>query len=510
MAFAAGLSDLGTFPDKSKIEALCMIAEDARGSTLRVNSVCSELLAKLGAVEPPRKLPLLYTLDYISKKLGAEFQAGFVTHLATAFVAAYALVPLDARGKLRGLLSTWHTQDLFKDARPQIDVGVKAADEKSKASALQQSFNAFPQAPRAPSAFSTFPSAGGIGAFPPGDLMGAILGGTKRSRADAFPPAFAPTFADFRPNNFPHGGGFPLGFPQTGFPGAIFYPPGGQPPPFAAAFPFVGAFPGGAMAPAQAFFFQQEAAAAAVATGYFPNSNYNAMAGASASASAVVGDGLSAPTASVDLNALLGRVRNTAPPPPPDITAALLAATGTAAPVEALYISQRFRCATCGVRWALQAELTAHIRVHMLEVADRGALCTQWYAGENEWVEASCAELEFEEALGGGAGTGTGTGTFFANEAKVRDEAAAEDRRLLAKVAALAAREASHRIPVGSAGAAATCVTCGEPVRKACAEDDGEWYWMGALPLPGGGGIVHVACSGEEDDGDDVNAIVGE
>ena len=122
MAFAAGLSELGTFPDKSKIDALCMIAEDARGSPTAVANVCSELLSKLGSVDPSRKLALLYTLDYISKKLGAEFQAGFATHLAHAFLAAYPLVPSASRSKLRGLVQTWREQGLFAAALPQIEM----------------------------------------------------------------------------------------------------------------------------------------------------------------------------------------------------------------------------------------------------------------------------------------------------------------------------------------------------------------------------------------------------
>lgn len=90
--FVAGIDDLGTFPDRAKIDALGMIARDALGNQNQVRKLCNILLNKLQTADAPRKLPILYLLDYLSKKLGAEFQNGFVTLLVPTVVAAYSAV----------------------------------------------------------------------------------------------------------------------------------------------------------------------------------------------------------------------------------------------------------------------------------------------------------------------------------------------------------------------------------------------------------------------------------
>jgi hypothetical protein len=91
--YLQGLDDLGSYPDKAKIDALGMIAEDCLGDAAAVSSLCAAHLAKLAACDPPRKLPLLYVVDHLSKQLGAEFQAGFVAaHLVPTFLAAFRQV----------------------------------------------------------------------------------------------------------------------------------------------------------------------------------------------------------------------------------------------------------------------------------------------------------------------------------------------------------------------------------------------------------------------------------
>lgn len=90
--FSLGIDDLGNRPDKAKIDALGMIAEDASGDPAAVQVLSGILFRKLGTVEPPRKLPILYLIDHITKKLGRDFQAVFAGTLVQEFVAAYGQV----------------------------------------------------------------------------------------------------------------------------------------------------------------------------------------------------------------------------------------------------------------------------------------------------------------------------------------------------------------------------------------------------------------------------------
>lgn len=90
--FAQGIDGLGTHPDKAKIDALGMIAEDAIEDKSAINQLCGILYTKLAQVHPSKKLPILYLIDHISKKLGTEFHEGFAPELVASFVAAYSQV----------------------------------------------------------------------------------------------------------------------------------------------------------------------------------------------------------------------------------------------------------------------------------------------------------------------------------------------------------------------------------------------------------------------------------
>lgn len=90
--FAKGLDDLDAFPDKAKINALYMMADDASGDPAMIAEVCNTLFEKLHVADPSRKLSIFYVLDIISKKGGAQFQQAIAPHLVSAFVQAYAEV----------------------------------------------------------------------------------------------------------------------------------------------------------------------------------------------------------------------------------------------------------------------------------------------------------------------------------------------------------------------------------------------------------------------------------
>ena len=93
--FARGIDELGSYPDKAKIDALGMIAEDSIGNPQQIQELCTILYQKLELVNMNKKLPILYLIDHISKKLGTEFHEGFSPKLVTSFVNAYRQVSYD-------------------------------------------------------------------------------------------------------------------------------------------------------------------------------------------------------------------------------------------------------------------------------------------------------------------------------------------------------------------------------------------------------------------------------
>jgi hypothetical protein len=88
-ALADGIDDLGTVAERVKLDALGMIAEDATGHPAAVRRVAGTLVGKLTALPPPRKVPVLYLIDYIVKRLRPEFQEALSPHITRAFVDAF-------------------------------------------------------------------------------------------------------------------------------------------------------------------------------------------------------------------------------------------------------------------------------------------------------------------------------------------------------------------------------------------------------------------------------------
>ena len=111
-SFLRGLDALGTLADRAQIAAIAMVAEDALGDAPAVAALAAALLQRLAAAEAPRKLPLLYALDHLSKRLGAEFQAAFAPLVAGALGAAFRALAAPDQQRLRAMLQTWHDQGL--------------------------------------------------------------------------------------------------------------------------------------------------------------------------------------------------------------------------------------------------------------------------------------------------------------------------------------------------------------------------------------------------------------
>ena len=125
-AFTRGLDALGAHPDRFKIEAIAMVAEDALGDEAAVAALAAALLQRVAAAEAPRKLPLLYALDHMSKKLGAEFQAALAPRVAPALVAAFRAASAPDQARLRGMLQTWRDQGLYAVQLAEIAAGIGA------------------------------------------------------------------------------------------------------------------------------------------------------------------------------------------------------------------------------------------------------------------------------------------------------------------------------------------------------------------------------------------------
>lgn len=105
-AFADGLSDLGAHPDRAKIEALTMLAEDAAGDADVVRAYAETALGALVSAPPAHKLTLLYVIDSISKSriVGAEFQAATSSRISDVVVGTWHQV---RRGVIRGWHCSW-------------------------------------------------------------------------------------------------------------------------------------------------------------------------------------------------------------------------------------------------------------------------------------------------------------------------------------------------------------------------------------------------------------------
>jgi hypothetical protein len=92
--FSRGLDDLGTFPDRAKIEGLVMVAEDAAGDTAALAALADAALTKLALAAPAAKLPLLYVIDAVGKNrtVGPSFQAALGSRLVSTVLGAASQV----------------------------------------------------------------------------------------------------------------------------------------------------------------------------------------------------------------------------------------------------------------------------------------------------------------------------------------------------------------------------------------------------------------------------------
>lgn len=122
-AFRRGLDELGSFPDRLKMESLAMLAEDAVGDVATLTGMAVSIVSRLRSVDVVGRIPLLYLVDFISKRrgpLGSQFQAAMQPFVADAVMDAYATLPAPQKQKARNMLQTWVEQKVFTAVTPVI------------------------------------------------------------------------------------------------------------------------------------------------------------------------------------------------------------------------------------------------------------------------------------------------------------------------------------------------------------------------------------------------------
>ena len=123
--FSAGLARLVT-ADRDMLSALCMMAEDVLDAEGAAGSeaLAAAYFARLAAAPRAAKLPLLYALDYMAKRLGARFQGGFAPQLVAALPAAFSAVDAPEQQRVQRMLQTWNTDGVFTAQLPELFVQV--------------------------------------------------------------------------------------------------------------------------------------------------------------------------------------------------------------------------------------------------------------------------------------------------------------------------------------------------------------------------------------------------
>lgn len=89
-AFSSGLDGIGAFPDRIKIEALQMLAEDAAGNPAALAVLTDLAITKFTLASPDRKVSLFYVIDAIGKSriVGPAFQDACGPRLVSAALGA--------------------------------------------------------------------------------------------------------------------------------------------------------------------------------------------------------------------------------------------------------------------------------------------------------------------------------------------------------------------------------------------------------------------------------------
>mmetsp|Transcript_16431 Transcript_16431/g.41206 ORF Transcript_16431/g.41206 Transcript_16431/m.41206 type:complete len:562 (-) Transcript_16431:69-1754(-) len=104
------VEDLGTFPDKVKINTLSMVAEDHaesyKNAELLYNIIRESLISTI--IHCDRKLPLVYVVDSILKNVKGEFIPIVEKDASNWFPVVYRALPEEKRVKLEKVWNLWN------------------------------------------------------------------------------------------------------------------------------------------------------------------------------------------------------------------------------------------------------------------------------------------------------------------------------------------------------------------------------------------------------------------
>jgi len=109
------VDDLGTFPDKVKINSLSMVAEDHAGSSRNAKALYNIILESLVSadVNCDRKLPLVYVVDSILKNVKGQFIPIVEQDASNWLPVVYDALPEEKRVKLEKVWKLWKNTDVF-------------------------------------------------------------------------------------------------------------------------------------------------------------------------------------------------------------------------------------------------------------------------------------------------------------------------------------------------------------------------------------------------------------
>jgi len=104
------VDDLGTFPDKVKINSLSMVAEDHAESSTNAAAIYKIIRESLisTSVHCDKKLPLVYLVDSILKNVKGRFIPIIENDAANWFPVVYNALPDEKRAKLQKVWNLWN------------------------------------------------------------------------------------------------------------------------------------------------------------------------------------------------------------------------------------------------------------------------------------------------------------------------------------------------------------------------------------------------------------------
>jgi hypothetical protein len=104
-----------------------MLVDDVLTDSAMMSGVALQFINRLQAVDSSGKLPILYSIDYIAKKLGMPFQNALRPFIADAVILAHSALPPELKLKVASMVRTWVDQKVFTTETASIQSRLNAA-----------------------------------------------------------------------------------------------------------------------------------------------------------------------------------------------------------------------------------------------------------------------------------------------------------------------------------------------------------------------------------------------